>query len=438
MKPLLPLLLLTAACVAGAQATPSAQQFGRSLRLPDGSFESARASALLGRSLPREGVRLLNLTPLGANYLKAAFTDAPARFGYRCSGEQEVTILPGTADDARALGAQLLQAPGTQPLSRTPQETLFRAGNVFARFTSSGGALYLAACRVTRDTTALLGRMAGLETYLGSTPSLVTSDLSGRLHWCTAAAPLRTVAAFSGSTLALDVSPDAALVAAAGWDAQPSVKVYDAATGTLRQTLGLPGSPLALTFSGDSKSLLVLDSDRTYTWLDLASGKVLKTWTANASPTPYLMGAGSSLFIQWGSTDPVRGYDAQTGRLRFSLRNFNLSAVTLTPDGKWVVTADRKGVLSAYSTQDGKPGPQASLGVLVGAGLAPGAGGSEVIALLRQNTEGKPSRMTTFAWKVGEAALTPRGSTEHRSGQAIVLNPARTQPASITPCALQE
>lgn len=98
------------------------------------------------------------------------------------------------------------------------------------------------------------------------------------------------------------------------------------------------------------------------------------------------------------------------------------------------MTADNDGVLRAFRTRDGKPGPTTTLGVVVGAGLMPGQGGSEVVALLRQTAGGQPSRIVTSAWKVGDFTLTTRGMTEHRTANALVMNQAKGSPASLSLC----
>lgn len=101
------------------------------------------------------------------------------------------------------------------------------------------------------------------------------------------------------------------------------------------------------------------------------------------------------------------------------------------------MTANKNGVLSAFGTRDGKPGPSTTLGVVAGAALMPGQSGPEVVALLRQTAEGRPSRVVTFAWKVGESTLTPRGTAEHRNANAIVMDQAKVTPASLPPCRAQ-
>lgn len=301
----LALLALSLLSVAAGQDSPP-PQFGRSLRLPEGSYERTRTARLLDLPLPREGVRLRSLTPVGAAYLKAVFTDAPARFGYRCTGEQDVTLLPGTADDARAFQAHLLGRAGTQPLSQSARETLLSvSGNVFASFSQYDGVLYLSACQAARDFTALKTVTAHLETHVGGIPSVVTGDLAGQLKWCAGApVPWRSLPAFTGSLLTLDVSQDGTRVAAGGWDAQPAVKVYDAASGALLQTLRLKHGPLALTFSGDAKTVLVLDGNQTYTWFDLASGRALNSWSTPSLLIPNLLGGGDHL--SWSGPRPGR------------------------------------------------------------------------------------------------------------------------------------
>ncbi|UQN10583.1 WD40 repeat domain-containing protein [Deinococcus sp. QL22] len=293
----------------------------------------------------------------------------------------------------------------------------------------------LTVCRATWDLVSLKVGGAGHEAFLGATPYIISGDFAGQVNWCTKeSAPLRSLQAFTGSTLALDVSLDGTLVAAGGWDAKPAVKIYDAATGTLKQTLPLKDGPASLTFSGDGKTLLVLDANRTYTWFDLANGKTLNTWTTPSQITSNLRGGGAHLFLEWSPGGLLRVYDAQKGRAKFSLRNYNLSGQTFTPDGQWIVTAGLNGILSSYNTQDGKPGPQVALGVVAGAGLMAGQSGAEVIALLQQNTEGQPSRILTSAWKVGENTLTPRGTANRLSGGWTVMNLAKTTPVSIALC----
>ncbi|WP_156952941.1 WD40 repeat domain-containing protein [Deinococcus frigens] len=420
---------------AGAQRL-SALDFGRSLKLPEGSYEAATTSRLLNRPLPRDGIRLTSLSVINAEFLKRVFTDAPSDFGFRCSGEREVVALPGTPNDGRAFVQTLLKQSGIQPLYQNPSRLYFSAGPTFAGFNEYQGALYLSVCQATRDLSGLVERVTPHETYLGQTPYLIAADYAGRLNWCTALPDplLRSVRAFSGSALQADVSPDGSRIAVAGWDARPAVKVFDAATGALLQTLGLPSGPVSLTFSGDGKTLLVLDANTTYTWLDIASGQTLNSWQVVSLISSDLRGAGSSLFLEWSPTSTIRVYDAARATPRFSLRNFKLNARAVTPDGQWIVTASTRGVLSAFSTRDGKAGATVSLGVTTGAGLASGPGDSEVTALVIQTAEGRPPQVVTQIWAVGSPALRPAATINHRRADMIVFDSARTTPVSIPLC----
>lgn len=426
---------LMIACTGSAQ-TFSATDFGTSLRLPSGSFEPTRTAPLVGQPLPREGIRLRSLTVLDATFLKTTFTDHPAEYGLRCTGEQDVTLMPGTSDDARAYAASLLKQPTLQPLAQDAINTyLLAPGTVFITVTSYRGAVLIGACRASRTDVTLRILPAQQETFLGSTPYLLTATKDGGLAWCTAGGrPLRAVQAFTGSALAIDVSPDGALVAVAGWDKQPAIKVYDTRSGALVKTVALKNSPLSLSFSGDSKSVLVLDNVRGYRWFDARSGATLNTWSVLQYNSMNLRGGGPNLFVEWSISSGLRVYDGTKGRPKFSLRNFRLSGVTFTPDGQWIVTANTDGILSAFNTRDGKPGPTYAIGVAAGTSVLPGRSSAEVLVLSRQITEGKPDRISVSTWTVGDKTLARQGATDHARANFIVLNEARTTPASIPAC----
>lgn len=212
------------------------------------------------------------------------------------------------------------------------------------------------------------------------------------------------------------------------------MKIYDSTNGTLLQTLPLKDGPVSLTFSSDAKTLLILDSHQTYTWFDVASGKVLKSWSTISLLISHLQGGGNNQFLESAMGSTLRVYDAQKGTAKYSLRNYKLSSQVFTPDGKWLVTADLQGVLSAYSTVNGTPGPKTSVGVLRGVGLMPGQSGSEVIVLAGEKVNGKQTHLTASAWQVGESKLTPRATAELASEQYAVMNQARTVLASLAAC----
>ncbi|KQR27906.1 hypothetical protein [Deinococcus sp. Leaf326] len=225
-------LFLCSLGVASAQSDEAATRFAQSLRLPGATYAPAPVSPMLDLDLPSGSIRLLSFQSVQAQKLKQVFADLPATYGSRC-GEQEVVLFPGTKQTVRQLSATLLARPQTLGLLDTWREFVSRQGNVFSVLTETSNGYLLASCRLVSEKTVPAVIPTPLNVYTGPVPYIVLAETTGNVSWCMGSGAVQTLQAFGGSVSATALSNDGALLAVAGWEASPAVKIYDALTRTL-------------------------------------------------------------------------------------------------------------------------------------------------------------------------------------------------------------
>lgn len=153
------------------------------------------------------------------------------------------------------------------------------------------------------------------------------------------------------SVLAIAFSPDGKLLASASRDR--SVRLWDLATGQVKQTLAVPEEkPAALAFSRDGRWLAVGDLAMQVSVIELATGKVARTLAHPSGAGELALSADGGLLIVAGTTDTGAVYDVASGKRRFEFRGRTAS---LSADGKWLLTARSSGVVALVDLKTGKP-----------------------------------------------------------------------------------
>jgi hypothetical protein len=136
-------------------------------------------------------------------------------------------------------------------------------------------------------------------------------------------------------------SPDGKRIASASWD--KTVKIWDAATGTLIRTLtGHSSSVISAVFSPDGKRIASASADSTVKIWDAATGKLLATLSGHSSPVFSAVFSPDGKRIASASGDKtVKIWDAATGKLLANLSGHSNSVISavFSPDGKRIASA---------------------------------------------------------------------------------------------------
>ncbi|MBC8030412.1 MAG: WD40 repeat domain-containing protein [Pyrinomonadaceae bacterium] len=124
-----------------------------------------------------------------------------------------------------------------------------------------------------------------------------------------------------------------------------SAKIWDAATGRLKMTIGNSERIYRASFSPDSTALLTVEQQGGMKLWDVETG-LLRGQVAPKGYLEYLMknfefspdGKNLATFF-FGDT---RLWDTKTGDLRFKMKGSETTDATFSPDGKWLATASRE------------------------------------------------------------------------------------------------
>jgi WD40 repeat protein len=163
---------------------------------------------------------------------------------------------------------------------------------------------------------------------------------------------LRTITAHAGNARSTALSQDGQRLATVGSDA--TVKLWDVATGQLRQTLrGHAGWVNAVAFSPDGQRLASAGQDLTVRVWDLAKGELLLTYTGHAGNR----GPGYQDAVAFSSDGEriasacdgpvIKVWNAATGANICSLQHDRFDPVihlAFSADGKWLASASYNSV----------------------------------------------------------------------------------------------
>ncbi|MDQ4034013.1 MAG: NB-ARC domain-containing protein [Actinomycetota bacterium] len=132
------------------------------------------------------------------------------------------------------------------------------------------------------------------------------------------------------------------------------IRVWDAATGTVRHTLTSPGAVSAVAVAPDGAWLASADGDGVRIW-DLTIGSVRRILTPHTRWASALVVAPDGSWLASASGTRIRVWDTVTGALRHTLTGHTrkISALVVAPDGSWLASADAGGKVRVWDPVTG-------------------------------------------------------------------------------------
>jgi WD40 repeat protein len=152
---------------------------------------------------------------------------------------------------------------------------------------------------------------------------------------------------------AVAFSPDGETIATGGFDADPTVRIWEVKSGNLLHTReGHAVGVHAIAFSADGKRVVSGGWDKQVRLWDVDSGQHLGTAYHDSGITQVAVGKGGAVVAHSGNPHRVRvsAADLTTELGRFDGHRFGhaMGPVAVTPDGKWAVSGDGRGVVCVW------------------------------------------------------------------------------------------
>lgn len=165
---------------------------------------------------------------------------------------------------------------------------------------------------------------------------------------------LGRIAAKGDDFEAIAVSPDGQLVAISTGSGK--IRVHMTKDGAERKTLEFPeGVADALAFGADGQTLIAGGGWGALISLSVESGARGVPFGGHESRIyAVTVSADGSKVFSSGRDEKVSCWDAQTGKMLWSIYGFHVDALAASPDGKLLAIGDREGLIRTYDIATGK------------------------------------------------------------------------------------
>jgi RNA polymerase sigma factor (sigma-70 family) len=153
-------------------------------------------------------------------------------------------------------------------------------------------------------------------------------------------------------------SPDGKTLAALGWDAGNTLRLFDTATGQLLGQVRTGNRTLGLAFSADGKRLLGHDDKKNVRVWSVPDGKVLYQAESTERGLLTVAFAPDGASILRGDNRDVVRIDLATGKelCRFPVGS-NCWSMAIAPDGRWLATGDEGNAVLQWDLATGQARP---------------------------------------------------------------------------------
>ena len=158
---------------------------------------------------------------------------------------------------------------------------------------------------------------------------------------------------------AIAFSPDGSILASGGYLPNGVIRLWDTTTGKLRDTIDVSEDVLTLTFSPDGTMLASSGGWPDYPiqlW-DIATRQLRDTRFDNTgSPNALAFSLDGKTLVSGGGDNTVRLWDVQTGKLknRFKGHRDDVNAIIFSPNGKILASCSDDGTIRLWNAHTGE------------------------------------------------------------------------------------